>query len=131
MCGRNPADELLSPKLPKPLPKALPEGLHTQTRFTDAFSLNAGLAHTWQADLSVFNTNPDLAHTRVVGNATNVNVALNYHVVPNAVVASLTYAHDFLQDSHSIFPAGSGVDNTSLRDRNANLYGAKLSYAFP
>jgi hypothetical protein len=60
-----------------------------------------------------------------------VNVALNYHVVPNAVVASLTYAHDFLQDSHNLFPAGSGLDNTSLRDRSANVYGAKLSYAFP
>jgi hypothetical protein len=62
---------------------------------------------------------------------TNLHVALNYHVVPNTVVASLTYGHDFLQDSHNVLPAGSGLDNTTLRDRNTNIYGGKLSYAFP
>lgn len=105
--------------------------LDTQTRFTEALSLNAGVAHTWQADLSVLNSNVDIGHTRVVGDATNLHVALNYQLVPNALVASLTYGHDFLQDSHNIFPPGSGIDNTSLRDRSADIYGAKLSYAFP
>jgi hypothetical protein len=105
--------------------------LESQTRFTDALSLNAGVAHTWQADLSVFNTDTGIGHSTVPGNLTNLHVALNYHLVPNTLVASLTYGHDFLQDSRNIFPAGSGLDGTTLRDRNVNIYGAKLSYAFP
>jgi hypothetical protein len=104
--------------------------LNTQTRFTDRLSLNAGLAHVWNANAVVFNSGSDMAHLNEPENGNNLRVALNYHLVPNTVVASLTYGHDFQENIRNIFPTPEAA-NDSLRTRDANLYGAKLDYVFP
>jgi hypothetical protein len=105
--------------------------LNTQTRFNDVLSLNAGASHVWNDNAQVFNSATDLAHLNEPGDVTDVHVALNYHIVPNMVVASLTYAHDFADDNHNIFPTVASVNDNSLQNRDANIYGAKLYYALP
>ena len=104
--------------------------LDTQTRFTDRLSLNAGLAHVWNASATVFNSASDVTHLNQPENGNNLRVALNYHLVPNTVVASLTYGRDFQENTRNVFPALEAA-NDSLRSRDANLYGAKLDYVFP
>lgn len=105
--------------------------LQTQTRFTEALSLNAGVDHVWASNASVFQTGTGLSHLLEPGDSTNVDAAINYHVVPNRLVASLTYEHDFLDPQHTVFAPAAGLDNNTLKDRSADLYGAKLSYALP
>lgn len=105
--------------------------LDSQTRFNDVLSLNAGVSHVWNNNASVFNTASDVFHLNEPGDNTTVRVALNYHVVPNTLVASLTYGHEFPDNTRNIFPAADVASDNSLRNRDANLYGAKLSYVFP
>jgi hypothetical protein len=105
--------------------------LNTQTRFNDVLSLNAGVARIWNDNAEVSNSATELAHLNEPGNATNVHAALNYHIVPNTIVASLTYAHEFQGDNRNVFPTVASANDNSLQNRDANVYGAKLSYVFP
>lgn len=105
--------------------------LNTQTRFNDLLSLNAGVSRIWNDNAEVTNSAAALTHLNEPGDVTDVHASLNYHIVPNRVVASLTYAHDFADDNHNVFPALSSLNDNSLQNREANVYGAKLYYALP
>ncbi|HVV64797.1 MAG TPA: hypothetical protein VHC42_04965 [Rhizomicrobium sp.] len=105
-------------------------GLVSQARLTDAISINAGAGHTFATDANVFNDSTGLGHITTGGDMTDVNAALNYQVLPNRVVASLEYQHNFYQNSRNLFPLLS-VNDTSTRNKDEDLFGVRLRYVLP
>jgi hypothetical protein len=103
--------------------------LETQTRINPLFSVNAGVSHTFASNQNVFNTTNGISHLGEPGDTTTLNAALNYNFVPNQFVVSATYAHNFLDNSQSVYvlPAS----DTSTRNRSANVLGLKLYYVMP
>jgi hypothetical protein len=104
-------------------------GLTTQTRLNDLFSINAGVGHTFTNNNLVFNDTTGLGHISDGGDVTDINAALNYQFVPNTIVASLEYQHNFYQNSRNLFPT-MPVDNTSIRNKDEDLAGVTLRYVF-
>lgn len=103
--------------------------LETQTRLTDLFSVNAGIAHTFAANQSAVNLANGVPHSTEPGDDTALQLALNYNFVPDAFVISATYAHEFYGNGHTLY-----VDpalDTTTRDKSGNLLGVKLTYATP
>jgi hypothetical protein len=103
--------------------------LDTQTRLTDLFSVNAGFAYTFANGSTVTNTFNGITHDTAPGNIAAFDLALNYQLVPNAMVAGVTYDYQNVGDSRNMFVVPTS-DNGS-RDRNANILGVRLTYAFP
>jgi hypothetical protein len=103
--------------------------LDTQTRLTDLFSVNAGLAHTFASNQTGVNLTTGASHYSEPGDTTALQLALNYDYIPNQFVISATYAHDFYDNGRTFYedPAA----DTESRDKNGNVVGVKLSYATP
>ncbi len=104
-------------------------GLASQTRITDAFSINAGLGHTFNNNAFLINETTGVPHMQQPGDFTNINVSLNYHFVPNTVVGSIGYEHDFYGDSRNVFPTVPTSDN-EIRNHDADIFGVNLRYTF-
>jgi hypothetical protein len=104
-------------------------GLTSQARINDQFSINAGVGHTFTNNGLSFNNTTGLAHIIAGGDFTDVNAALNYQFVPNTVVGSLTYQHNFYQNSRNVFPT-MPADNTFTRNKDEDLFGVTMRYAF-
>jgi len=102
-------------------------GLDTQTRLSDVLSINAGAGHTFANDATLFNSNTGLTHISQGGDFTDLNVALNYHFVPNVVVGSLGYQHNFYDDTRNLFPT-SPTDDSSVRNKDEDVVGVTLRY---
>jgi len=105
-------------------------GLDTQTRLNDVVSFNVGAGHTFTNTATVFNLTTGLEHFSQGGDVTDVDAALNYQFVPNTLVASLEYQHNFYQNSRNLFPT-SPADNTSIRNKDEDLVGVTLRYVTP
>jgi hypothetical protein len=105
-------------------------GLAAQARLSDAFSLNAGVGHTFGNDVSVFNNTSGLFHISRGGDVTDIAAALNYQFVPNTVVGSLGYQHNFYQTTNNVFPT-SPADNNSIRNKDEDLVGVTVRYLVP
>lgn len=104
-------------------------GLESQTRFTDILSLNADLTHTFNQSQHLTDEGTGLAHTSEPGNATDLGLALNYHLVPNRIVGAVSYDHVWHQDGKDIYPADPASD-VFRRNQNENVYGVRLDYLF-
>lgn len=104
-------------------------GLDSQWRFGQLTSLNLGVGHTFANNATVFNSNTGLTHISTGGDFTDLSAALNYHFVPNTVVGSLGYQHNFYDDSHSLFPTAP-ADNTSSRNKDEDVVGVTMRYVF-
>jgi hypothetical protein len=104
-------------------------GLATQTRFSDVLSLNAGVGHTFTNNTDVFNSNTGLTHVSTGGDFTDLNAALNYHFVPNTVVGSIGYQHNFYDDTRNLFPTAP-VNNDSVRNKDEDVVGVTMRYVF-
>jgi hypothetical protein len=102
-------------------------GLASQFRFTPVLSMNAGVGHTFSNSSDVFNTSSDLMHVARGGDYTDLNVALNYHFIPNTVVGSIGYQHNFYDDTHNVFPTAP-ADDTSTRNRDEDVVGVTMRY---
>jgi hypothetical protein len=103
--------------------------LDTQTRLTDLFSVNAGLAHTFASNQTGVNLTSGAPHYSEPGDNTALQLALNYNFIPNQFVISATYAHDFYDNGRTFYD--DPADDTETRDKNGNIVGVKLSYATP
>jgi hypothetical protein len=103
--------------------------LDTQTRLTDLFSVDAGLAHTFASNETGVNLTTGASHYSEPGDNTALQLALNYNFIPNQFVISATYAHDFYDNGRTFYddPAA----DTESRNQNSNIVGVKLSYATP
>jgi hypothetical protein len=103
--------------------------LGTQTRFTDQLSLNVGGAYDLNDNARFTNRATGISYMNHPGNDASVNVALNYHFVPNTVVGSVMYQYDSIANGSSNY--GVPVMDSSVRGRSSNLLGVRLSYAMP
>ena len=102
-------------------------GLATQTRFSNQLSLNAGAGYTFAHDANVLNENTLVDHENHLRGTPNLNAALNYHFIPNVLVGSVKYQHDFGGDSDNLYvvvPA----DNTFYRNKSEDLVRLRLRY---
>jgi hypothetical protein len=104
-------------------------GLATQTRFSDQLSLNAGAGYTFGHDANVLNQTTLVDHETRVNGTPNLNAALNYHFIPNILVGSVYYQHDFGGGSDNVY-AALPADNTSIRNKSEDLLGVRLRYVF-
>lgn len=105
-------------------------GLDSQTRLNDLLSFNLGVSRQFLSSSTITNEKTAVAYVSKPGDATDLHLAANYHLVPNQVVASLTYAHTFAQDSKDIYPVDPASD-LSMQNRSGNTYGVKLDYTLP
>jgi hypothetical protein len=102
-------------------------GLTSQYRFTPVMSMNAGVGHTFANDANVFDNSNGLAHISQGGDFTDLNVALNYHFIPNTVVGSIGYEHNFYDNTRNLFPTAP-IDNTFTRNRDEDVVGVTMRY---
>jgi len=107
--------------------------LQTQTRFTNRFSVNAGVAETFKGNINdsyINGAGTFVQHTASPSDITTVNASLNYALLPNKLIASAVYAHDFYngnsENTYAITPAS----NTTNRNQSSDRVGARLSYVF-
>ncbi len=103
--------------------------LATQTRLTDLFSLNAGIDHTFSTNVNAFNDTNGVRPVAAPGDVTALQFALNYHLVPNAVVLAATYDYDTYGNGRTVF-ANPSFD-TGTRNKSGSILGVKLDYATP
>lgn len=98
-----------------------------QARFTPRLSLNAGYDYDFQGSPTVFNAATGISYLNRIGNTQDVHVALNYHFVPNRVVGSVGYQHNFFDDRNALFadPA-----DDILQSRSGNVWSATVRYVF-
>ena len=102
-------------------------GLATQTRFSDQFSLNAGAGYTFAHNSNVVNEATLVEHENRAKGTPNLNAALNYHFIPNILVGSVTYEHDFGGGSDNIY-AAIPTDNNSVSNKSEDVVGVRLRY---
>src|SRR5262249_35608387 len=103
-------------------------GLATQTRFTDRVSLDAGVALSSAQNYGVSNIDTGNAHTYAPPTTRTLNLGLNYHVVPNRVVAEFVYTYNSDTEATSTFAKASS--DTAVDNRMGNLIGVRLLYLF-
>jgi hypothetical protein len=103
-------------------------GVQTQTRFTSRLSLNADLEHVFRGDENEVNTDagPDVYNRAAV---TILDLGLNYHVIPNRLVGTIAYIHDFFGQSDRTYSILTADD--SMFGRSDNMVRFRLRYAFP
>jgi hypothetical protein len=104
-------------------------GLATQTRLTDQFSVNAGAGYTFAHNANVLNETSLVDHEDRVKGTPNLNAALNYHFIPNILVGSVTYQHDFGGGSDNVY-AALPADNSSVSNKSEDLLGVRVRYVF-
>jgi hypothetical protein len=103
-------------------------GLNTQTRFTDRWSLDAGVAFATAGNYDVSNIETGNAHVYAPSSTRTVNMAFNYHFLPNRLVGSVTFTHNSYTDATNTF-AKAALD-TAVANRMGNVVGVRLIYVF-
>ena len=110
----------LAMTLPGLIDKAL------QTRFGDQLSVNAGAGYTFGHNADVINETTLVDHESHANGTPNLNAALNYHFIPNILVGSVTYQHDFGGGSDNLYAVT--TDDPSVRNKSEDLLGVRLRY---
>ncbi|MGH9410227.1 MAG: hypothetical protein ACRD1V_12320 [Vicinamibacterales bacterium] len=103
-------------------------GLATQTRFTARTSLGAGVTVGSAADYAVSNVDTGKTHTYGAPLTRSLNLAFNYHVVPNRFVVAVAYAYD--NDTSATNTFVKATSNTAVKDRSGSTVGVRLMYLF-
>ena len=104
-------------------------GVATQTRLSDRFSINAGADYNFNGNTHVIDEDTGVEHALRQGDFQTVNVALNYHFIPNTLVGSLNYHHTFFGKTDSRFPADPTMDYL-IDNKSGDTVGAGLTYQF-
>ena len=102
--------------------------INTQTRFTDRISLNLGATETLNSSADGV-TSAGLATTSKPGDVTNLHTRLNFTLVPNKLVANLSYQYVITTDSKFQYPNNASFD-TINKNQNSNIFGGGLEYTF-
>ncbi len=102
-------------------------GVQTQVRFAPRFSANAGFRYVFNGDPTV-TTPSGLVFRNNVGDEQQVNVSLNYHIIPNRLVGSVNYGHTFFNNSQTVVPSDTALNVTDHRTQDS--VGATLRYLF-
>ncbi len=101
-------------------------GIQTQARFTDRLSANVGADYNFNGSPRVVSA-AGVEHIAKLGDYQTVNVALNYHFIPNRLVGSVNYHHTFQDRTNEVF-ADPALD--FFRERSSDGVGAELRYVF-
>ena len=101
--------------------------IDTQTRLTDAWSINAGIQYALNGDQHDIDTlGNNLRAT--YDNDFDFSTAINYQIVPSRLAASVSYEYVDLGDTAKYF--ANGFTDTQVRNRSNNIFGARLDYVF-
>jgi hypothetical protein len=103
-------------------------GLATQTRVTSRVSLDAGVTVGSAASYVVTNIDTLNSHTYAPPVTRTLNLAFNYQLSPNHVVAAVTYAYSNNTDATNTFDKA--TSDTAVKDRMGNSVGFRVLYAF-
>jgi hypothetical protein len=103
-------------------------GLATQTRFADRWSLDAGVAFASAGSYDVSNIETGNPHVYAPSSTHTFNMALNYHILPNRVVGSVTYTYNGYTDATNTF--AKAASDTAVENRMSNVVGVRLLYVF-
>lgn len=103
-------------------------GLTTQARFNNRASIDAGVAFATAQDYDVSNVDKSNTRTYSPPNTRTLNLALNYHFVPNRVVGVFTYAYNNYSEATNTF--AKATQNTAVENRMGNVFGVRLLYLF-
>jgi hypothetical protein len=101
-------------------------GLATQTRFADRWSLDAGVAFATAGSYNVSNIETGNPHVYTPSSTHTLNVALNYHVLPNRLVGSVSYSYNGYTDATNTF--AKAASDTAVENRMGNTVGFRLLY---
>jgi hypothetical protein len=104
-------------------------GLATQWRFSPILSVNAGAGYSFGYNDNVFNTGTSLEHQNRANATPNLNAAVNYHFIPNTLVGSVNYEHEFGGGSNNLYFADP-ADNYSVHNKSTDILGVSLRYQF-
>ncbi len=100
--------------------------IDTQTRLTDAWSIDLGIEYQRVGDVQDVDTYG--THLRTAArNDFYVSTAINYQIIPGRLVALVSYEYGDLGDDTYI---RDGVVDTQLKNRSTNEFGARLDYVF-
>jgi hypothetical protein len=102
--------------------------INTQTRITDRLSFNLGTGYTITDKAYDTNLTTGTKFTSTLANTLAFNTAINYHIIPNKLVGSLTYTYDDFSNSKSTYTAA--ASDTSSKNHYANIFGARVDYLF-
>lgn len=102
-------------------------GIQTQVRFTPRLSANAGASYIFNGS-PVVTAPSGLQRVDHVGDAQTVNVSLNYHLIPNRLVASVNYGHNFYADNRTTYSVDPTLDISD--HRTEDTVGGTLRYVF-
>ena len=102
--------------------------INTQTRFTDRFSINLGATYSIDDKTYVTNLTTGTYSTSTPANTLALNSAINYQIIPNRLVGSLTYTYDDYSTGKSTY--ATLTSDTSTKDHYANVFGLRADYLF-
>ena len=101
-------------------------GLNTQTRLTDRFSVNCGFSYYFP-DVQKYHLTDGVAK-QAWGSEMSIDTAFNYQIIPNKLVASITYSY---LPSMSVKEKYSNSSyNENINGLYGNTVGARLQYLF-
>jgi hypothetical protein len=103
-------------------------GLETQTRITNQFSFNAGLAYAAQTSHDVYNDVVGDPRTAEGLDTLSFTASLNYSFIPNRLAAILSYEYNDYMNDKSNYPLA--ANDTAVQDFQGNVIGAHLEYVF-
>jgi len=103
-------------------------GVDTQTRFCERLSLGLGGSYSISQNTDVTNMRTGISSEKNSGDIGQLKAAVNYHVVPNRLVASLSYNHNFIGDTENTYinPASNSTTESDV----ARIFGVRLQYVF-
>jgi hypothetical protein len=97
-------------------------GVNTQVRFTPRLSLNVDGSYDFGETADEFNSANGVLSIHQPGNSGTINAAFNYHFIPNKLVGSVGYFHDFYAASSTVYPFDPALDSSLQRsDDGLNL----------
>jgi len=103
-------------------------GFNTQTRLTDRFSVNCGFNYYF-SDVQKYHL-ADGVEKQAWGSEMSIDTALNYQIIPNKLVASITYSYLPSMSVKEKYSTNPGQDNENINGLYGNNLGVRLQYLF-
>lgn len=103
-------------------------GLETQTRICERASVDLGASYSTSQNSDVTNTKTGVVGEKDSGDIGQLKMAVNYHVIPNRLVASLSYNYNIIGDSENTYV--NPALNTTTESNTSNVFGVRLQYVF-
>lgn len=100
----------------------------SQVRLTERFSINGNVRWNIQENEHGANNNSGLVWKLDNPNNIDFTAAMNYHLIPNRLVAQASY--DNIMYSHTATEYSVPADNSEVKKQSSNVFGARMLYTF-